>query len=123
YSERDQTLYEGIFALPPGHRMVVTADAMRLDAYWAPEPGREVRHRSNDYAEQLRAVLTEAVHCRMRSSGPIAAHVSGGIDSSSVAGLAESRRRVSPSGDPLTLISMVFPGLPCDEASFSRAVG
>ena len=124
YLERDQTLYEGIFALPPAHTLVVTPRSFRVAPYWAPNPWREVRHRTDaGYAEDFRRVFTEAVRCRLRSRGPVTVPVSGGLDSSSVAGqAAQLQQRGQAFGEPPRLVRATFPGLACDEAPFSQAV-
>jgi asparagine synthase (glutamine-hydrolysing) len=115
YAERDETLYEGVHALPPGHALTVTATSLRREAYWQPDPWRTSE---DDHAQHLAEVLGEAVRCRLRASGPVAAEVSGGLDSSSVACVAARLRR----GDPLLLLRAVFPGLDCDERRYSQAV-
>lgn len=125
YLERDETLYEGIFAVPPAHRLSLgESGSLRIEAYWRPDPTRRVRYASGgEYADHFRVVLGDAVRCRMRARGPIASQLSGGLDSSSVVTLAEQARRASaPASDPLLLVHTSFPGLACDEDEFSRAV-
>ncbi|MDB4998098.1 MAG: asparagine synthase, glutamine-hydrolyzing [Myxococcaceae bacterium] len=48
YNEREQTLYDGVFSLPAGHTIAVTADAFRIAAYWRPDPWKETRLASSD---------------------------------------------------------------------------
>jgi asparagine synthase (glutamine-hydrolysing) len=68
-------------------------------------------------------VLFRSVRCRLRANRPLAAEVSGGLDSSSVACEAEGLRRAGVvQGPPLTLVRAAFPGLPCDETVYSQAV-
>lgn len=124
YAERDQTLYEGVHALPPGHAMVVTARALRRRAFWQPDPQRTIPACSDeDYAARFHDVFSEAVRCRLRAGRPLAAHVSGGLDSSSVVCEAERLRRMGAvSGSPLMLVRAAFPGLDCDERPYSQAV-
>jgi asparagine synthase (glutamine-hydrolysing) len=124
YAERDETLYEGVHALPPGHAMVVTASSVHREAFWQPDPRRALPASSGaEYAARFRDVFSEAVRCRLRTSRPLAAHVSGGLDSSSVACEAERLRRAgAASGSPLVLLRAAFPGLDCDERPYSQAV-
>jgi asparagine synthase (glutamine-hydrolysing) len=124
YAERDETLYEGVHALPPGHAMVVTASALRRRCFWRPDPRRTLPACSDDeYAVRFRDVFSEAVRCRLRAGRPLAAQVSGGLDSSSVACEAERLRRAGTvSGSPLMLMRALFPGLDCDERPYSQAV-
>jgi len=124
YLERDQTLYEGIFGLPPAHTLVVTPEGTRVAPYWAPNPWREVRHRTDaGYAEDFRRVFEEAVRCRLRARGPVTVPVSGGLDSSSVVGQAARLHQSGEVGcDPPQLVRAAFPGLACDESPFGQAV-
>ncbi len=77
----------------------------------------------DDHAARFRQVFGEAVRCRLRASRAVAAEVSGGLDSSSVACEGERLRRDGAArGAPLTLIRAAFPGLACDERPYSQAV-
>jgi asparagine synthase (glutamine-hydrolysing) len=67
-------------------------------------------------------VFAEAVRCRLRSSRPVASHVSGGVDSASVASVAAHLRQRDPAIPPIELVTLTFPGLSCDEEAFSRTV-
>ncbi len=62
-------------------QFVFASDIRALLAY-LPRPLDEA------YAEQLRELLQQAIKARMRSAFPIGAHLSGGLDSSSIAVLA-----------------------------------
>ena len=124
YAEREQTLWENVIALTPAHTVKVGRGTFRREAYWRPRLGlRRPRATPDERAEELRAVFTEAVRCRLRSVRPVAAEVSGGLDSSAVAGVAEELRlRGRVAGPPITMLHLAFPGLPCDEGTFSQAV-
>lgn len=124
YTEKRQTLWDGISALAPGHHLTVTGTRMREEAYWRPDPFRRIRHRDDAaYAEHFREVFSEAVRCRLRSTRPLAAQVSGGLDSSSVACEAERQRRAGgASTAPLLLVRCLFPGMDCDERAYSQSV-
>ena len=124
YAERDATLYEGVHALPPGHALTVTTSTIRRSAYWQPDPWGAIPASSDeDYASRFHDVFSEAVRCRLRSSRPVGAEVSGGLDSSSVACEAERLRRSGRApAAPLELVRAAFPGLDCDEQPYSQAV-
>jgi asparagine synthase (glutamine-hydrolysing) len=124
YTEAHDTLWESVLALRPGHHLTVTANTVREESYWQPDPSRRILHRDDAaYAEHFREVFREAVRCRLRSSRPLVAEVSGGLDSSSVACMAEHiRREGGVSGEPLLLMHLAFPGLDCDEEPYSQAV-
>jgi len=81
-----RTPFEGVSQLPPGHYLVATADGIRTERYWRLEfPPRhsDSDDRSEDYyADRLRDELVRATRLRMRADVPVAAYLSGGLDSS-----------------------------------------
>jgi asparagine synthase (glutamine-hydrolysing) len=87
---QEWTFRAAVNKLPPGHSLLVrqSGEVVRR-RYWSPEQAPSVHFKTTDgYVEALRALLQEAVHARLRTSFPIGAHLSGGLDSSSVAVLA-----------------------------------
>jgi asparagine synthase (glutamine-hydrolysing) len=120
--ERPETLFDGVRALLPGGSLRATAGAMYVAGSDWPSPvTRSEIGSAREREEALRETLREAVRARMRARGPVAVHVSGGIDSSSVAALAAGIAGES-GGEPPMLVRCVFPGLACDESAFSQAV-
>lgn len=116
-----QTLYQGISRVPPAHVVAIHDAAPRLHRYWSAEPKRRIFYQSDDeYAAHCRDLLVRSVAARMRSPSPIAATLSGGVDSSSVALVAHLLVPDTP-GPPL--FSMVFPDRPdADEREYIDAV-
>ena len=83
------TFYEGVLRLPPGHTLTLgTGRDPVVRRYWE-FGGRDALHRASDaeFEEGFRAVFSEAVRCRL-PQGPVGVLLSGGLDSSSVAGVA-----------------------------------
>ena len=117
------TLYDGIQSLPPAHRLTVTPEATRLERYWRPDPWRRVTGTEDDYDEALRDTFAEVVRDHLRSEQSVGLCVSGGMDSSTVAGQVERWRRAGTGpASPATLLHVSFPGLSCDETGYSEAV-
>ena len=84
-----ETFFNGIAALPPAHRAVLTPEGLRPNRYWRLEDTPELRLRSDsEYAEALLATFGEAVRCRLRAVRPVAVTLSSGLDSTSVTALA-----------------------------------
>jgi asparagine synthase (glutamine-hydrolysing) len=99
FEHPEHTFYQEIHKLPPAHCLTVTREELRRWAYW--RPGRTAQRRygcERDYVEELRALLDAAVACRIESPYPIGAHVSGGLDSSSLAVLAHRMLRTRGRG-------------------------
>src|SRR5579885_1907765 len=78
---------KGVRKLPPGHHLTFKDGHVRVQSYWdfdySPAPVR----REEEYVEELRALLEEAVRVRLVSDVPLGAFLSGGVDSSTVVGL------------------------------------
>ncbi|MBI3665497.1 MAG: asparagine synthase (glutamine-hydrolyzing) [Acidobacteria bacterium] len=123
-TEPEETLYSGVRRLPAGHAALAEGENLRIKRFWPVDLGREIRYRNSEqYAEHFRDCLQEAVRCRMQCQAPVGVLLSGGLDSSSVACLANKIRRENPAGcAPLETFSAVYPGLPCDESAFIEAV-
>jgi asparagine synthase (glutamine-hydrolysing) len=129
--DSEMTFYEGIVRLRAGHWMRMSQDDLGAGtptSYGGRGPVEPARLRSDgEYAEALRALLVEAVRCRINSAFPVGSALSGGLDSSSIASIA---RNVLPSsaGCAVHALSAVFTGLPeaarrlSDESEYIDAV-
>jgi asparagine synthase (glutamine-hydrolysing) len=114
------TFFEGIRAVPAGHVLVVGPEGERLQRYWELRPPAELRYpRDEDYAEHYRALFFEVVRARLRSAHPVGVLLSGGLDSSSVAGAAQHLYREGRAEHRgFTAITSTYAGLECDERPF-----
>lgn len=130
FVERGGTLLRGIEAIAPGSVVCVPVGAdgrspnvrrRVVPPAWPAAVAPRARRTLDDHAAELREALREAVRCRMRARDRLAVHVSGGLDSSSIAALAVEVARARGDAPPL-LIRCVFPGLACDETRESDAV-
>lgn len=109
----ERTFHRAVRRLPASHFLEVSPAGVRLERYWAPDSGQEVRFGSDDeYAEAFREIFLEAVRCRLPRSRPVGAALSGGLDSSSV---VCATRGLTPDELPVHAFSAVFPGLPAEE--------
>ena len=85
YEDAGETFFRGIHAVLPGHQLIVTAHGRTSRRFWDFDPQIETRYGSyTDYADRLRELLIQAVKRRLRTSGPAALALSGGLDSSVV---------------------------------------
>ena len=80
-----------VWGLQPGQCMLVAADGTsRAETYWRLEPGDESMYASDQACEEaFLDVFGEAVRCRMRATGDVAAMMSGGMDSASIAAMVK----------------------------------
>jgi asparagine synthase (glutamine-hydrolysing) len=94
------TIFTAARKLPPGHTLLCTRDGPRLSRYArpAPAPATQLRHEPPEIlAEELRHRLRDSVSAHLLSDVPVGVLLSGGVDSSALAGLAAtaSSARVS----------------------------
>ena len=86
-----RTSYECINSLPPAHILKVSRHGAETHRYWFPESAEPLKlARDEDYLEQFLEIYNSAVRARLRSSRPIGATLSAGMDSGSVVALAAS---------------------------------
>nr|AHN98022.1 asparagine synthase [uncultured bacterium lac193] len=112
-----RTFFADVSELPPGHWLTLKDGVIDIRQYWQPAYGDIDAGRSEaDYAEELRALLVDAVRLRMlRSDVPVGAYLSGGLDSTVIAALITRYTDV-----PLRTFSVAFEDPEFDESSFQR---
>ncbi len=116
-----RTAFRAVSELPPGHSMVVDTHGAKAERYWqlsydAPTT-TAVYDSGQDQADALRELLEAATSIRLRSDVPVAAYLSGGLDSSVTAALTA---RHSPRR--LTTFSVAFDDSAFDEREYQRAL-
>ncbi|HEX7315672.1 MAG TPA: asparagine synthase-related protein [Pyrinomonadaceae bacterium] len=106
----NRTPYQGIYSVPPGHAVCVSAEGTSVRRFWELPVGDTIRYRSERrYEEQLRALFREAVAVRLQTDSPVLAELSGGLDSSSVVCMANQLMRGGAVGaSSLTGLSFVW---------------
>ena len=104
YVPHPRTILEGIFKLPPAHFAVWHDGNLSVERYWQPD-WNFVRDRPlEEDIEELRATLEDAVREQMISDVPLGAFLSGGIDSTIIAGLMQK-----VSSRPVKTFAIGFP--------------
>jgi asparagine synthase (glutamine-hydrolysing) len=120
YVPGSDTILEGVSRLPAGHFGVVNRSGLRIQSYWslpsAPGPDRS-NGDPREAAERLEGVLQDAVACRLESDVPLGCFLSGGVDSSLVAALAQESL-----GRPLQTYTVGFENSPASEAAHAVRV-
>ena len=90
--QSEQTFYEGIFQIPPAHRLEFDGTRWALFRYWDPRDTAPLQPASREaYNEEFRNVLTTAVSCRLDNKRASAIALSGGLDSTAVAAIAATQ--------------------------------
>ena len=94
-----RTFLKSISRLRPGHRLEFSDKGLRENRWWQFERIAPVRFNSDDdYVDALDTILARAVKYRLPTKGPVATHVTGGLDSSAVT--ATLTEQSSASGKP-----------------------
>ena len=115
-----RSAFAGIQALPPGTTACYRSGSLEIRRYWDLYLGPEAVDSSLTEAralEQLEEVLTEAIRLQLRADVPVAAYLSGGLDSSLICALAQSML-----GGTLQTFSMQFEQARYDERRFQSEV-
>ena len=124
YVPHPYSILAGYRKLPPAHWATYQDGELTVERYWRPpyDQGTSASVTLNssgrpqkDWQDELRTTLTEAVRLRMRSDVPLGAFLSGGIDSTIIAGLMQEL-----SERPVHTFSIGFPVKQFDERAFAR---
>lgn len=118
-----RTGFSGINELPPGHTLTVHRDRLSVKRYFQlefpPEAESKIAnpHSENWYKDNLLELLDDAVKIRLRADVPVAAYLSGGLDSSVITALA--RNHIS---DHLKTFSIGFEETEFDESAYQTSM-
>jgi asparagine synthase (glutamine-hydrolysing) len=103
-SRRAETLFSGVEPVIPGTSLSFSSSSRSLISYWQPVATYSFASPQAG-AAALGEAVQEAVRQCVAGSGPVAAHLSGGLDSSAVAVLAA--RAILPAGRRLLACSFL----------------
>jgi len=109
-----RTIYKGIFRLPAGHYAVFQNGELSVAQYWVPDFAERQGTPFADLKDEFRQLLRKAVE-RQLDGGKTACFLSGGTDSSTVAGMASLA-----SGNSVSSYSIGFDAQGYDEMEFAR---
>ena len=116
YVPDPHSILAGVAKLPPAHRLVASSGCVDVRSYWdipfEPQPSVDER----EWCEEIAARFDRAVALRLGSDVPIGCFVSGGIDSTVVAGTA-ARQHAG-----IRTFSVGYDGVPQDERRYARIV-
>jgi asparagine synthase (glutamine-hydrolysing) len=113
------TIYSNISKLPAGSYAVIRDSKMEISSYWKPEE-KITAEKVTAFASaksQLNELLESSVRYRMISDVPFGVFLSGGIDSSTIAAIAQNI-----STDTIKTFSIGVKDKKMDESGFARSV-
>jgi asparagine synthase (glutamine-hydrolysing) len=108
----NRTCFKGVYKLPPAHYLIATSTgSIVIHSYWDAEyPDKNVKE-TRTVDEMIRGVrerLVEAVRHRLRADVPLGVYLSGGIDSSCIAGIASELLRENDPNAKIRAFSISF---------------
>lgn len=115
----DETLFEGVRRLPPGHTLLWRDGAVQIERYWdlsfAPDGG--AARSDDDLVEDYRERFREAVRLRLMSDVPLGMFLSGGIDSAAITAMMSTMV-----DEPVKTFSVAFAEREANELAYARLV-
>lgn len=118
YTSGEETLFRGVKRLLPGHTLIWQNGKTRIEPYWDVsfvKPDKQLT--DDEYVEQFDDLFNESVRLRLMADVPLGMFLSGGIDSSAIAGAMS--RLVT---DQIKTFSVAFAEREANELEFARLV-
>ncbi len=114
----NRTLFSNIKQLPPGHFLTAHDGKIEIERYWDLDYGLDAdswKENDETLIAEFGSKLEDAVRLRLRAEAPVCAHLSGGLDSSAVVGLA-----MKHASKPLKCYSISFEEESYDELEIAK---
>lgn len=114
------TVFEGVYELPPGHCAWYREGHWKIKKFWSlnyATAATRFNGTASDALDQFRFLLSDSVALRLRSDVPVAAYLSGGLDSSATTALI---RNAAPGH--LNTFSIGFLDAVFDETKYQNEV-
>jgi asparagine synthase (glutamine-hydrolysing) len=117
----EETLFQGVRRLLPGHWLLWRDGQLRIEKYWDVNfengAAADARRSDEDYVTEWSGLFREAVRLRLMADVPLGMFLSGGIDSSAIAavmsGMVDS---------PIKTFSVAFAEREANELEYARLV-
>lgn len=120
-----ETPYRAIRVAPAGAMLVFTPDQKTVRRFWSLQSAPDVVLRNDaEYEERLLELLRQSVAARLQSDRPVAAELSGGLDSSTIVclGMGLIREKAVPAPGLVTLSYVFDEAKSSDERRYIGAV-
>lgn len=84
----NQTWFKNIYSLDPGSYLIIEDNNLRTGKYWNIEFDIDYSRSYNSFKDELRETVIDSVRFHWQSDVPVGAHLSGGVDSSTIVSVA-----------------------------------
>jgi asparagine synthase (glutamine-hydrolysing) len=84
----NQTWFKNIYSLDPGSYLIIEDNKLKTGKYWNIEFDIDYSRSYNSFKEELRETVIDSVRSHWQSDVPVGAHLSGGVDSSTIVSIA-----------------------------------
>ncbi|KAI7903754.1 asparagine synthase [Cokeromyces recurvatus] len=112
YTFDHRTCFKGVYKVPPAHYLIANSTGyLEVRPYWdADYPDKNLKETRtvDEMIQGVREHLIEAVRHRLRADVPLGVYLSGGIDSSCIAGIASALLREKNPDAKLKAFSISF---------------
>jgi asparagine synthase (glutamine-hydrolysing) len=115
----DDTLFEGVKRLPPGHTLVWRNGAVSIERFWSLSfnPAAIDRRPDRVLIDEYRERFRESVRLRLMADVPLGMFLSGGIDSAAITAMMSTLV-----DDPIKTFSVAFAEREANELAYARMV-
>ncbi|MES1220715.1 MAG: asparagine synthase (glutamine-hydrolyzing) [Bacteroidota bacterium] len=119
YIPGEGTIYANCKKIKPGHYAVLDKNGMKIEAYWQLENKltHECLENEKSAKKELNELIQSSVEYCLISDVPLGIFLSGGVDSSLIAAVAQSRSSI-----PVSTFSIAFSDEKYNESKYARQV-
>ena len=105
--DKETTYFENIFQVPAATTLTVKANHVRRHTYWTPDPAARLTLKPADAFAAFRELWFKVIAANLRSTFPVVALLSGGLDSSAI--VATAAQLLRQQNRQLITLSAVLP--------------
>ena len=119
-TSKDETLFEGVKRLLPGHTLTWNDGEVKIRQYWDvsfADEGAESGRRDQDLIAEWTDLFRTSVRLRLMADVPLGMFLSGGIDSSAIAAVMSQMV-----DEPIKTFSVAFADREANELTYARMV-
>jgi len=118
YSPGEDTMFDGIKKLKPGHSLSIVNNQINTYCYWDLQNTPTNNINFDDALAQFDELMMDSINLRLRSDVPLGAFLSGGLDSSVIVGLMSKL-----SDEPVKTFSVGYKNQPeANELGYAKIV-